>query len=223
MPAKKSRTPRRTDPLSKDLLVQTAVHILDTDGEDALTFRLISARLTTGPGAIYHHVANKNELLKAATTLVIGGTVTVAGATADPLEAIRQVALAVFDAIDEHPWVGTQLTAEPWQFAIIEVFEFFGVCLQNFGLPRHARFDSVSALVSFILGLAGQHAAAARLLPGDTERAAFLQAMAEEWTHLDPATFPFIHDIAKDLDTHDDRAQFLAGIDLILAGIRASW
>ena len=41
--------------------------ILDDEGEAALTFRALSARLATGSGAIYWHVANKSELLAAAT------------------------------------------------------------------------------------------------------------------------------------------------------------
>jgi len=39
------------------------------------------------------------------------------------------------------------------------------------------------------------------------------------WTRLDPAEYPFIHTVAGQLRDHDDREQFLAGIDLILKGI----
>jgi hypothetical protein len=41
------------------------------------------------------------------------------------------------------------------------------------------------------------------------------------WAKLDPAEFPFIRTIAGQLREHDDRDQFLAGVDLILAGIAA--
>jgi predicted Zn-dependent protease len=36
---------------------------------------------------------------------------------------------------------------------------------------------------------------------------------------LDPAEYPFARQMATQLAEHDDREQFLAGIDLILAGI----
>ena len=36
---------------------------------------------------------------------------------------------------------------------------------------------------------------------------------------LDPARYPFVRQMATQLRDHDDRAQFLAGIDFILAGI----
>jgi len=42
--------------------------MLDVAGESGLTFRALAAELRTGAGAIYWHVANKSELLVAATT-----------------------------------------------------------------------------------------------------------------------------------------------------------
>jgi hypothetical protein len=73
--------------------------------------------------------------------------------------------------------------------------------------------------VNYILGLAGQYAAAARLLARDTDRPAFLATIAARWAQLDPQQYPFARQMATQLPGHDDREQFLAGIDLILAGI----
>ena len=70
--------------------------------------------------------------------------------------------------------------------------------------------------MNYVLGLAGQYAAAARLLPRETDRSAFLATLAAQ---LDPAEYPFVRQVATQLREHDDREQFLAGIDLILAGI----
>jgi AcrR family transcriptional regulator len=215
------RAERRTDALSKERIVAAAIEILDADGEAALTFRTLAARLATGSGAIYWHVASKNELLAAATDDIIGRAVTgVAGGT-EPRAAVRAMALGAYDAIDAHPWVGTQLSQEPWQPAIIALFEGIGEQLGPLGVPGRAQFDCASALLNYILGLAGQHAAAARLLAPDTNRAAFLGSVADRWTRLDPARYPFAQQVAAQLPGHDDRQQFLAGVDLILTGIAA--
>ena len=48
---------------------------------------------------------------------------------------------------------------------------------------------------------------------------AFLTTFAAQWERLDPAQYPFMRQVAAQLPGHDDRDQFLAGIDLILAGI----
>jgi AcrR family transcriptional regulator len=219
MATRAKRTERRTDALSKERIVEAAIEILDAEGESALTFRALTARLATGPGAIYWHVADKNELLAATTNDVIARVVTDVVGGAEPREAIRAIALGVFDTIDAHPWVGTQLSREPWQSAMLQILESVGGQLQVLGVPERAQFDSASALVNYILGLAGQYAAGARLLPRETDRSAFLGTIAAQWAQRDPAEYPFLRQVATQLADHDDREQFLAGIDLILAGI----
>jgi AcrR family transcriptional regulator len=219
MATRTERTERRADALSKGRIVEAAIEILDADGESALTFRALAARLATGSGAIYWHVANKSELVAATTEDVIARVMTEVVSGAEPRQAIRATALGVFDAIDAHPWVGAQLSREPWQSAVLQIFESVGGQLQALGVPGRAQFDCASALVNYVLGLAGQYAAGARLLPRETDRSAFLATVAARWTQLDPATYPFVHQVATQLREHDDREQFLAGIDLILAGI----
>ena len=143
-------------------------------------------------------------------------------ADADPRQAIRTVALGVFDAIDAHPWAGALLSRTPSLVAMPQMFEGFGEQLQALEVPERAQFDSASALVSYTLGVAGQNAANAHLFPhGGTDRAAFLGEAAAQWMQLDPTRYSFVHKVAAQLPEHDDRAQFLAGIDLILAGIEA--
>jgi AcrR family transcriptional regulator len=219
MATKTTRAARRTDALSKERIVGAAIELLDTDGESALTFRALAARLATGSGAIYWHVANKSELLAATTDEVIARVMTDAISNAEPREAIRAMAVGVFDAIDAHPWVGAQLSREPWRFAMVQLIEGIGSQLQVLGVPERVQFDAASALVNYILGVAGQNAANARLLPRTTDRTAFLGAVAAQWTQYDPAEYPFVHQVATQLREHDDREQFLAGVDLILAGI----
>jgi AcrR family transcriptional regulator len=215
------RAERRADALSRERIIAAAIEILDAGGESALTFRALAARLATGSGAIYHHVADKNDLLAATADSVIAGVLTGVTSGAEPRDVIRAIALGVFDAIDAHPWVGAQLSREPWQSAVLQILEGAGGQLQALGVPQRAQFDCASALVSYILGLAGQYAAGARLLPRDADRTAFLGTVAARWAQLDPAEYPFVRQVAAQLPGHDDREQFLAGIDLILTGIVA--
>ncbi len=199
--------------------MEAAIEILDAEGESGLTFRALAAHLATGAGAIYWHVANKSELLATAADDVIARVMTDVEEGTEPREAIRSITSGVFDAIDAHPWVGTQLSREPWQSAITQILEGVGGQVQALGVPERAQFDSASALVSYILGLAAQYAAAARLLAEDTDRSAFLATVAARWAQLDRAKYPFVHQAATQMRDHDDREQFLAGIDLILDGM----
>ena len=74
--------------------------------------------------------------------------------------------------------------------------------------------------MNYILGVAGQNAANARALASSKlDRATFLATVAARWAQLDPTRYPSVYRARTYLREHDDREQFLAGIDLILAGI----
>ncbi len=222
MAARINRPGRRPAPLSKARIVAAAIEILDTEGAGALTFRALAARLATGSGALYWHVADKQALLEAGTDEVIARALAHEDLGASPREAIRILALGVFDAIDAHPWVGAQLSGNPWQYAVLRILEGVGAHVTALGVPEPARFNAATALLSFILGLAGQYAVGSRHFAGDMDRTAFLRGIAAQWARLDPAQHPFVHQVAAYLPEHDDRGQFVAGIDLILAGIESA-
>jgi AcrR family transcriptional regulator len=209
---------RRTDALSRELIVETATRILDTEGEDALTLRALTVRLSTGYGALYHHVANKDDLLAAAADDVIARAMADVVADAEPRETLRAVALSLFDAITAHPWIGAQLSRGPWRPALLEIYESVGEQLQALGVPEDALFDAAGALVNYILGVAGQNAANARVR---ADQPASLAAVAAQWERLDPVKYPRLRKAAARLREHDDRTQFQAGVDLFLAGIES--
>ncbi|MGQ4517132.1 TetR family transcriptional regulator [Streptomyces sp. DW26H14] len=280
MATRTRRSQRRTEALSRERIVEAAVELLDTAGESGLTFRTLTERLATGPGAIYWHVANKSELLGAVTDAVVaealdpapdsapdsvpaatpgsapdpapaGGTATgpatvddgavdpsdtpaaasdidPAGSPDSPRQRVRAVALGLFDAIDAHPWLATQLTAQfagnPRGPVPPRIFESVGRQVQALGVPEAGWFTATSLLVHYILGAAAQNAvnsAIGRDLPPGMDRGAFLDSVSTSWEELEPDAYPFTRAVANQLRDHDDREQFLAGIDLVLAGITA--
>jgi AcrR family transcriptional regulator len=220
MATRSQRAPRRAEALSRDVIVTAATEILDAAGEDALTLRALTVRLATGYGAIYHHVADRDDLLAAAADHVIARIVTDLVAGAGPRQALRAIALGLFDAIDAHPWAGAQLNREPWRPTLLDVYESISEQLQALGVPERALPDTAGVLVNYILGVAGQNAANARALANSKmDRSTFLATVAAQWAQLDPARYPSVHKAGTQLREHDDREQFLIGIDLILAGI----
>ncbi|MFJ7047437.1 TetR/AcrR family transcriptional regulator C-terminal domain-containing protein [Streptomyces sp. NPDC101112] len=257
MATRTRRSQRRTEALSRERIVEVAIELLDAAGESGLTFRALSERLATGPGAIYWHVENKGELLDAVTDAVVadamaggaggavsgsagageaGGEVSEAAGSAGAVGAgglpgvardgIEAVALGLFDAIEEHPWLATQLATQlsrsPWGTVAPRLFESIGRQVRALGVPEDSWFTATSALMHYILGAAGQNAAnsaSSRALPPDVDRDQFLDSVSTAWEELDPDEYPFTRSLAPQLRGHDDREQFLAGITLILAGI----
>jgi AcrR family transcriptional regulator len=154
MAKKAYRSPRREESLSLDRIIEASIELLDSSGESGLTFRALSDRLATGPGAIYCHIVNKNDLLAAACDAVVARAMSETVVTT-PEATIRAVALSLFDLINEHPWVSSALTSSP-------------------GLSPIGR------------------------------------------------EYPFARSVAGQIRYHDDRVDFLAGIDVILTGIKSS-
>jgi AcrR family transcriptional regulator len=211
---------RREESLSRDRIIGASIELLDSSGERGLTFRALSERLATGPGAIYWHIANKSELLTAACDAIIALAMKAPLVGATPQATIRALALGMFDAIDAHPWVGSALTYAPARLPMVRILERIGQQLRALGVPDGERWATLSALLSYILGVGGQNAANAQFarLHG-LDRSEFLEAASTAWSKLDPDEYPFVRSVAGQLRDHDDRIDFLAGIDLILRGI----
>ena len=219
--AKKARSsPRREESLSREQIVEASIELLDSSGEGGLTFRALSERLATGPGAIYWHIANKSDLLTAACDAVIARTMnqTVAGKT--PKSIIRYIALGVFDAIDAHPWIGSALTGSPALSPIVRILERVGQQIHKLGIPDDEQWAAVVALMAYILDVSRQNAANGQLArTRGLDRSDFLEAVSTAWSQLDPTEYPFARSVAGRMRNHDDREDYLAGIDLILRGI----
>jgi hypothetical protein len=78
----------------------------------------------------------------------------------------------------------------------------------------------VGALMAYILGVSRQNAANRQLArTRGLDRSDFLEGVATAWSQLDPEEYPFARSVAGQIRNHDDRTDFLAGIDLILRGI----
>jgi AcrR family transcriptional regulator len=215
--------PRREDALTRARIIEAAIALLDSSGESGLTFRALAGQLATGAGAIYWHIADKSDLLAAACHELVTRALAATAPQAAPPQAIRAVALALFDTIDAHPWVGSALTRAPLQSPTACIFETLGRQVSALGVPPPEQFATVSALLSYMLGVSVQNAAnaqAGRALGGD--RAALLDEVAAAWSRLDAQQFPFTRSMAAQLRTHDDRADYLAGVDLILRGIASA-
>jgi AcrR family transcriptional regulator len=211
---------RREESLSRESIIEASIALLDDSGEAGLTFRALSERLATGAGAIYWHVENKSDLLTAACDAIVSRALAECVVCATPQATIRALALGMFDAIDAHPWAGSALTHSAGQLPMVRIVECIGQQVRALGVPDKKRWAAVSALLHYILGVAGQNAANMQFArTRNIDRSSFLDAMATAWSALDPKAYPFVRSVAGQLRTHDDRVDFLAGVDLILGGI----
>lgn len=226
MATRDRRPERRNQVLSRERIIETAIELLDAGGEGAMTTRALTERLATGSGAIYYRVGSREDLLDAATEVLVTAALAARPVqeSAAPGDEIRAVALALFDAIAEHAWLATRLTQQvvrkPFGPVTAGIFERIGRQVAALGVPRASWFDAASTLVHYILGAVSQTTRMEGDAPdGSHDRDAFLDATAAVWQELDAEKYPFMHAVVGQMHTHDDREQFLTGIAVILDGL----
>ena len=220
MPRTRGRAPAggRADALSQEIVVGAAVALLDELGERGLTFRLLAERLNTGQGALYWYVANKDELVALAADHVLGHALT---GDPEPTDGtgLRALAIAVFDTLDRHQWAASHVTAPATLANALRLLDRIGTLVTRTGLPPERHFAVATAISYYITGVSAQIITPGTVVRAATDRDAFLTQAAEHWERLDPTRYPFLTRTAADLRDHDDRDQFIAGLDLLLAGL----
>jgi AcrR family transcriptional regulator len=91
--------------LSAELIVETALRIADEEGVDAVSMRRIAAELRVGTMSLYHHVADKVELLDLMADEISGELLVPGEVLGDWREALRAIARRTRDAFLAHPWL----------------------------------------------------------------------------------------------------------------------
>lgn len=210
---------------SLDSVLAEAVALLDESGAAGLTIRALAARLGGGPASIYWYVSGRDELLDMAADSVLAGvfaSVEHVG-DGDPIDDIRTIAVALFDAIVDRPWLGAYALRDTGtQPHSLRLYEKIGEQTMRLPLTATQRFHATSAVVGFVIGVAADmgHELPEELRSGEVSRQEYLDRATAAWRALDEGEFPFIHHIIDEFAEHTDRVQFRAGLDLLLAGIR---
>lgn len=152
-----ARAPRNT--LTRDRLVAGAVALADAEGLAALTIRALAARLGVKPMAIYHHVANKEEILDAIVDAVYG-EVYLPRVGGDWREELLRRSRSANEALGRHPWavslMETRVNPGPSNLANHEAT--LDVLLTA-GFSLEATAHAYATLDAFVYGFALQEAA----------------------------------------------------------------
>ncbi len=97
-----AHTPAR-EPLSRQRALEAAVAIADTDGIESLTMRKLAQALGVEAMSLYHHVANKSDILDGMIDMVFA-EIELPDAAADWTTAMVDRARSVRAALTRHRW-----------------------------------------------------------------------------------------------------------------------
>jgi AcrR family transcriptional regulator len=221
------RTPRKPpprQPLSQDLLVRTALRILDAEGLDALSMRRLAQELETGPASLYAHVAGKDELLDLVYDLVLA-EVEIPDPGPDPavwsaqvkdmLRSLRRVFRSHRDL------ARIALTRVPLGPNGVAGMERTMALLRAGGLPDEIAAYAGDLVSSFVTAevLDDAFPQSAGLDGRDDAVQAYVAMIRDYLTSLSPDRFPNLVALAGPITSLDSGRRFELGMDIILRGL----
>jgi AcrR family transcriptional regulator len=216
--AQPAQTSEQRVPLSRERVLRTAVAIADEHGIEAVTMRRVGEELGAEAMSLYHHVANKGDLLDGAVDLVIGEVNEAVDALdrgGDWQRAVRARILTAREVLLRHRWaprvLETRTTLSP---NVVRYHDRLVGLLREGGLSYDLIHHALHALGSRALGFSQElfdPGASAAPLPADLAAdLPWLGAMLAEVAHDDPAST---------LGWCDDQTEFEFGLDLLLDGL----
>jgi AcrR family transcriptional regulator len=214
-----ARTTARV-PLSRQRALQVAVALADDEGIGSLTMRRLAQELGVEAMSLYHHVANKDEILDGMIDTVFG-EIDLPPTTTDWKTAMRRRAHSVRTALSRHPWAISLMEsrAAPGPATLRHHDAVIG-CLRQAGFTVAMTAHAYSLLDSYIYGFAHQEIN----LPFDTadETRQLADAImgrfpADEYPHLVELTTEHVLQPGYDYGN-----EFDFGLDLILDGLERS-
>jgi len=155
------RSPRR-GALSREAVIAGAVELADEIGVEPLTLRKLAGHLGVQPMSIYHHVANKEEILDGMVDAVFA-EIDMPPPTTPWRQAMRVRATSARDALRRHPWAAGMLDSRrsPGP-ANLGHHDAVLACLRHNGFSVAMTAHAYAVLDAFIYGFALQEGS----LPG---------------------------------------------------------
>jgi AcrR family transcriptional regulator len=207
-------------PLSKERVLRTAVLLADEGGVAAVTMRKLADKLGVEAMSLYHHVANKDEILDGMVDVVFS-EIDLPASGADWKAVMRRRAISVREVLSRHAWaIGLmESRANPGPATLRHHDSVIGT-LRRAGFSIAMAAHAFSVLDSYIYGFALQELN----LPFDTTREP--DEVAENILRQMPADgYPYLAELAVEHVLQPGYAyanEFRFGLDLILDGLERS-
>jgi AcrR family transcriptional regulator len=211
--------PDRRPQLTPQRIVTEALTVIAEDGIQALTMRSLATRLGVVPGALYHHVGNKQQL----QDLLLDGVLAEVDVHTDPslawTEQLKILATRLRQVLEAHPGVAAILkTRDPLGPHSLALAEAFLSPLQTAGFADRQAGLAFFLLVDYTIGFAvsSPRTSVNEQRVRDT---AIRTQLHEFFRSLPTERFPALVALGEHvwLDNRDER--FTAGLQVLVDGL----
>jgi AcrR family transcriptional regulator len=204
--------------LSRERAVEVAVRLADAKGIDHLTMRGLAEELGVEAMSLYHHAANKDDILNGMMDLIFG-EIELPPMTAEWKEAMRRRAYSAREVLLRHPWALQLMEsrAVPGPANLKHHDAVIG-CLRHAGFSIALTAHAYSVLDAYVYGFVHTELN----LPFDTSEEA--QEVAENIMSRFPAgEYPHLMELAAhqvlQQPGYTYGSEFEFGLELILDGL----
>ena len=214
---------RNNGQLSRSVILQAALAIVDRDGVDGLSMRRLSDALGRDPVMLYRHVANKAAVLDGVAEIVLGKLQVDtedpdwAGQLRTVARDFRQLALAHPDVV---PLLVTRPLATPLGQrppGMLRPLEDVLALLTSAGFAGDDALHIYRVLFGFLYGHILNELQEVIERPEETDH------VLRFGLHRLPITeFPVLRSLAPALASYDGAAELDRGLDLLLPGLTAT-
>ena len=203
-------------PLSKETVIRAAVRLADEQGVTALTMRNLAGWLRVEAMSLYHHIANKDEILDGMVDAVFSEIEL--PVASEWKNAVRERAISARGVLARHPWAVALLDSRrnPGAATLRHHDAVIG-CLRRAGFSIAIAAHAYAALDSYVYGFALQQSS----LPFDTP--AELEEVAESILgRMSAGDYPHLTEMAAEhvmQPGYSFSNEFEFGLDLLLDGL----
>lgn len=207
-------------PLTRERALTTALAVADAEGLAAVTMRRLAQELGVEAMSLYHHVANKDDILDGIVDLVFA-EIELPGKDVPWRRAMVKRARSVRAALTRHPWAISimESRSSPGPATLHHLDSLLGMCRRaGFSVPMTAH--AVSVVESYVYGFVLQEVN----LPfdGTSDMTAMVDAILSQMSADD---HPYLFELTKEHVLKPGYAyakEFEFGLGLILDGLEAA-
>lgn len=203
---RRTRNGQKRTPLTRDRVLRAAIAVADRDGVEAVTMRRLGRELGVEAMALYRHARDKDDIVDAMVDLLVGEIVVPEGAP-HWKEAIRARALAARKVTAEHRWARRLLSSRQILGpGMLRYIDDVTRVLRDGGLSPEMGHHAMHLLGARLLGFTQEPFDDGELRATTAQR--FMELVrAGDYPAIN-AALPRVR--------HDDDAEFVFGLDLVL-------
>jgi len=218
-------------PITTELLVDTAIDLIEADGLEALSMRRLADRFGIQAASVYWYVASKEHMLDLVVDRLLGLAfenvyvehVEQRGPEDEPAEhTLRRMAIAYRSFLLAHPdsakVISSRLVVGPNLALLIEPML---ALFEKLGMDQRQAVHASYVLLVYVQGFVLHETAPLSIvtLGPNEERSSTLKQMEQALTELDASRYPRTQHAAADLAKPDLPARFTFGLDRLLTGL----